>query len=282
MNNTVRSLVLDRDNVYTQLEIQYEKELGLAWYYMHPKPRPICTLTLIGEMQHWFSELQTSPRHDDLRYIVLASDVPGVFNLGGDLELFVSLIHARDRKGLLHYAKSCIDTLALNHNGIERGISTISLVQGDALGGGLEYAVSSDILIAERIAKMGFPEILFNLFPGMGAYSLLSRKIGNREAEKLILSGRIYSAEELFELGVVDVLAEDGHGEKEVYEYISREEKARNGITAFRKARKCTHPLSYEELKDVTDIWVDAALKLNNRDLRMMERLVTRQSAKSA
>jgi DSF synthase len=95
----------------------------------------------------------------------------------------------------------------------------------------------------------------------------------------MILSGPLHSAEELFEIGVVDILAEDGHGEKEVYDYISREDKARNGITASRAARKCTQPLSYEELRNVTEIWVDAALSLRPRDLRMMERLVKRQSA---
>ena len=44
---------------------------------------------------------------------------------------------------------------------------TIALVQGDALGGGFECALSFDVLIAERSAKMGLPEVLFNLFPGM-------------------------------------------------------------------------------------------------------------------
>ncbi|MDQ6966636.1 MAG: crotonase/enoyl-CoA hydratase family protein, partial [Mariprofundaceae bacterium] len=147
-------------------------------------------------------------------------------------------------------------------------------------GGGFEAAISSDVLIAERSSKMGFPEILFNLFPGMGGYSFLSRKVGHRLAEEMILSGRLYSAEELHGMGVVDQLAEDGYGEKAVYDYIHHEEKSRNGISAFRAARKCTNPLNYEELKDVTEIWVDAALNLRDRDLRMMERLVKRQTAK--
>jgi DSF synthase len=52
---------------------------------------------------------------------------------------------------------------------LDRDVTTIALVQGDALGGGFETALSSNVLIAERSAKLGFPEILFNLFPGMGA-----------------------------------------------------------------------------------------------------------------
>ena len=52
--------------------------------------------------------------------------------------------------------------------------TTISLVQGDALGGGFEAALCGDIIIAEKQARFGFPEVLFNLFPGMGAYNSCS------------------------------------------------------------------------------------------------------------
>ena len=277
---TLKSQSTPKQNAYTQLTIQHEEEYGLAWYHMHAMPRPCFTTVLLDEIHCFFSDINAMREYADVKYVVLGSEVSGVFNLGGDLSRFAHLIQEKDRNGLMEYAIACVDVLHLNHTGIERGITTISLVQGDALGGGFEAAISSDILIAERSAKMGFPEILFNLFPGMGAYSFLSRKVGHTVAEKMILSGRLYSAEELFDMGVVDVLAEEGQGEKEVYDYISREDKARNGITAFRAARKRTQALGYDELKEVTEIWVDAALNLGGRDLRMMERLVKRQSAK--
>jgi len=126
------------------------------------------------------------------------------------------------------------------------------------------------------------PEILFNLFPGMGAISFLSRKIGIAAAEKMILSGKLYSAEEVYNMGLIDVLAEDGEGEQAVYNYIKKENKTRNGFQAFRKAKKYCDPVTYDELEKITNIWVDAALQLGNKDLRMMERLVKRQSAKAS
>ncbi len=279
--NTARPLITGQENPYTQLEVNHEEEYGLVWFLMHAKPRACFTLELLDELNEAVSKLPYPGENNALRYLVLGSDAPAVFNLGGDLDRFADLISQQNREALLHYAKACIDALYSNSTAHGRNITTISLVQGDALGGGFEAAVSSDVLIAERSAKMGFPEILFNLFPGMGAYSFLSRKVGHKQAEKMILSGRLYSAEELYDMGVVDVLAEDGHGEKEVYDYISREDKTRNGITAFRAARKRTHPLTYEELREVTEIWVDAALNLRDKDLRMMERLVRRQSART-
>ncbi|MFQ5519266.1 MAG: crotonase/enoyl-CoA hydratase family protein [Mariprofundus sp.] len=263
------------------LDIQYDKSRNLAWYYTRPYPRPCCTPELIQDIQSWYSELIDSQmHHGDVKYIAIACNTPGIFNLGGDLNLFTKMIRNQDREGLLRYAIACIDTLYANHTGLGNNVTTISLVQGDALGGGLEFAMSSHVLVAERSAKMGMPEILFNLFPGMGAYSLLSRKVGSALAEKMILSGKIYSAEEMYDLGVVDILAEDGEGEQAVYAYIKKESHASNGYRAFRKSQQCCNPVPYDELKETKAIWVDAALKLEDNNLRMMERLIARQSSK--
>jgi len=216
-----------------------------------------------------------------VRYAVLASKVPGVYNLGGDLALFSRLIAAQDREALMGYATACIDALHLKMTGFGRGITHITLVQGDALGGGFECALAADVLVAERGSRMGLPEVLFNLFPGMGAYSILSRRIGPAPAERMILSGKVYSAEELHEMGVVDLLAEPGNGEMAVYDYIRQENRGRNSVQAMRAVRDYVNPIRYEELIHITEMWVDAALRLGPRDLRMMDRLVARQTLKA-
>lgn len=266
---------------YSSLEIKYEEELGLAWYFMHGFPRPCFTPELLGEILHWYGQLEYRQAAGEMKYVVMASRVPGVFNLGGDLNLFEQLIAEGNRDGLVRYALACIEPLFKFHTGLGCDMTTISLVQGDALGGGFEAAISGDVLIAEQSAKMGMPEILFNLFPGMGAYSFLSRKVGSAMAEKMILGGKLYSAEELFNMGIVDVLVPDGEGEQAVYDYIKRENRARNGFQALRKVKRYCNPVSYKELKAITMLWVDAALRLTPKDLRTMERLVRRQSAKN-
>src|SRR5438552_3484262 len=128
-------------------------------------------------------------------------------------------------------------------------------------------------MLEERRARMGLPEILFNLFPGMGAYSLLGRRVGIKRAEEMIFSGRIYTAAELHEMGVVDVLAEDGLGEAAVDDYICRNERRRNATQAVFSCRQHLNPISYDELLNITNIWVDAALRLEDRDLKLMSRL---------
>jgi DSF synthase len=153
----------------------------------------------------------------------------------------------------------------------------MALVQGDALGGGFETALSFDVVVAERSAKMGLPEILFNLFPGMGAYSFLSRRMDAMRAEKMIMGGQIFTAEQLHGMGLVDVLAEDGQGEAAVYDYIQKNAHRRNAHMAIYKTRRRVNPISYEELRDVVDIWVDAVFRLTPADLSKMARLTMAQ-----
>lgn len=281
----VRTTLQPQQNDYTQLTTYYDELNQVAWGYMNAEPRPCFTGTLLREIVDWFGDVARridDPDTADVNYVVVASGHPGVYNLGGDLNLFRQLIEARDRESLYKYAQACIRPLFLNALHLNRPhLKTITLVQGDALGGGFECALSGNVLIAERGTKMGFPEILFNLFPGMGAMTLLGRKIGYSKAEKVILSGKLYTAEEMYELGAVDVLVEQGGGEQAVYEFIRKEARQRNGALALRAARELSQPIAHDELMRIAELWVDAALRLESKDLRMMERLVARQTGKA-
>ena len=279
---------LGRFDGMSQLELSFDEQDKVLWCYMNPPGRPSVTLQLAresralqGSVQQLFRE-----RHNGepppIRYMVWSSKLPGVFNLGGDLRLFAELIRKRDRERLLEYAAACVDVVYANAVNLDLPLITVSLVRGDALGGGFEAAISSNLVIAERSAKFGLPEMLFNLFPGMGAYSLIARRIGSAQAERMILSGRIYSAEELYGLGLVDVLADDGKGEDAVYEYVEQYGRRHSAHCAVYNVRKRVNPMAYEELLDITHIWVEAALALEDGDLRRMERLAAAQDRRIA
>lgn len=281
----VRTTLHSEQNSYKQLTTYFDPHNQIAWGYMHAEPRPCFTPQLLRELLAWGNGMIDridDPAQQDVKYFVLASKVADTFSLGGDLNLFMQHIEARDRDALYRYAISCIDCSYAVHSHLNRpNVTSIALVQGQALGGGFESALAANILIAERGARMGLPEILFNLFPGMGAMTFLARRVGHHQAVRIIRSGKLYLAEELYEMGVVDVLAETGEGEAAVYEYVRREEKSRNGLLALRAAREVSQPASYEELVRITEIWVDAALRLEPKSLRMMERLVSRQTSKA-
>ena len=269
-----------------QLTARFDKDTRAMWSKWTADPRPCFNPALLADIRAYYAFLsQTEGRIEcdgeehAIDYVVLASGMPGVFNLGGDLDLFKQLIGAHDRAGLLRYGRACIDVLYRNYIAHELpGVTTVSLVQGECLGGGFEAALSSDVIVAEKGSRFGFPEILFNLFPGMGAYSFLDHKIGQKNAEALIASGKIYTAEEMQALGVVDAVAEDGQGEAEVAALIRKRSRSRNGLAALAATRRRVHSIAFEELLDVVQIWVDTALRINLRDLKLMQRLVSRQN----
>lgn len=266
-----------------QIKTHYDSKNRVAWLLMKGSPRPTFTPKLLKDIGDYFDSVKQDMQEtngEKYDYLVSGSNVEGVFNLGGDLALFCQLIRNNDREALFDYALKSTDLVYRNMTHLDVDLTTITLVQGDALGGGFESAISANVVVAERGVKMGLPEVLFNLFPGMGAYSILSRKIGCGATEKMILSGSIYSAEQLYDMGVVDILAEKGDGEIEVYKYIKAANRSQNTYRAMRKVKDICSQVSYQELLSIASIWADAALALTTRDLRIMERLVRRQNAK--
>jgi len=266
-----------------------ELDLGVSahdeaiWCHMRPDGPPSFTPTLLYELislrrllQRLFAGLRPG-ESAPVKYFVGGSHIPGIYNLGGDLNFFIRSIRSRDVDALRSYARDCVDVAYHMTMGFHLPVVTIALVQGDALGGGFEGALSFNVLIAEKRAKFGLPEILFNLFPGMGAFSFLSRKLDVTRAHKMILSGRVFSASELYDMGLVDILAEDGRGEEAVREYIAQNRRHHAVHRCVREVGMRVNPLSIEEMRDVTDIWAEHALRLQETDLRNMERLAAAQ-----
>jgi DSF synthase len=267
---------------YEQLYTRYDPQHRALWYLMRPTPRPCFTQQLLLDIHDCHRRLIEWVESGDPeavpRYMVGASMVPRYFNLGGDLSLFLACIEGDDADQLRSYALRCVELVWLNANNLNvPALTTLSVVEGDAFGGGFEAALSCNVLIAEKRARFGLPEVLFNLIPGMGAYQLLARRIGPAHAERMILSGKSYSAEECHELGIVDLLAEDGHGAEVAQQFMREHRKRAAAYGALMRVRNELAPISREGLHKVVDVWVEAAMKLGDRDLALMRRLVHSQ-----
>jgi DSF synthase len=263
-----------------QLDVRWDAPSETLWTWMTPVDRPNFNPAMLRDFQRWQAAIRDEFKGPGagLKYLVLGSRFPGVFNLGGDLDLFAGFISRGDRAGLVRYGRDCVSILHNNMNGLDLPIVTIALVQGNALGGGFEAMLSFNVIVAERGAKFGLPEIAFGLFPGMGAHCLLARKVGLAKAEQMMLSNRLYSAEEMHELGLVHILVDPGCGEEAVQAYIARNSRKQSGHRGIYRASAAVDPVPLAELEAVVDIWADAALSLTASDLKMMKRLVSAQS----
>jgi DSF synthase len=218
----------------------------------------------------------------EVDFWVTGSLVPEMYNAGGDLRFFVECIENGRREALRAYARACVDCVHAASRGFDTGAITLSMVEGSALGGGFEAALAHHFLLAQRDARMGFPEIAFNLFPGMGGYSLVARRSGMKLAEELIYKGESHTAEWYQQQGLVDVLFEPGQGYVATRTFIDTLQPKMNGVRAMLRARQRVLQLPRSELMDITEDWVDAAFCLQAKDVAYMQRLVQLQDRHTA
>ena len=280
MNNVEK---LQRTTKLDTIRVESTPNGAAHWMYMHSDiqwgVRPCFRTELMEDMWAFLTSitLRDSQRQPGvLRHVVLASDAMA-FNLGGDLNLFAQLIRDKNRQKLLEYARRCVDGVYHIHTGLGGDVRTIALLQGDALGGGLELALSCHTIVAEEGIGMGLPEVLFGLFPGMGAYSFLCKRVSPQLAEKIILDGTIYSSEEMHRMGIVDILVPKGQGEAAVEDLIRKQQRSPHSHLALNAVRNIAKPVGYNELMGITEVWVDTALALGDKSLRTMERIVKAQ-----
>lgn len=261
----------------------YDAQHATQWMHMHahgaPDTHPCFSERLLREMKRLQEQQRSRLASDEgqgIEHLVLASDAE-VFNLGGDLRLFSQLIRGGQRGRLLEYAKLCVEVAFNFHRLYEDRVHSIAVVQGDALGGGFEAALCCHTIIAEQGARFGFPEVLFNLFPGMGAYTFLTRRITSAAAERMMLDARVYDAEEMQAMGIVDVVVPKGQGIAAAQQTIKHHLRISNALRSMQTVRQACRPVSLDELLQVTGEWVDAAMRLDERGLRSMERLIRAQ-----
>ena len=264
------------------LEVEYDRTTASVWIHYKESAPPyysMQSLIDIASVRESVRDMFASGEVEKhpIRYFVMASRKPGVFKLGGDLAMFADSIRDQQRETLRGYAYACIDLVHGLYTAFDLPIITLAVVAGQALGGGLEGALACDYVLADETAMLGVPEVGFNTFPGMGAVSLLSRRLGNAGAEDMISSGRSYSGREAYELGVIDLVAKQGEAREAALAWMTehgQEHSRRLKITAMRRR---LFPVYYEDLKRITDLWVECSCDVTPQDIRHMERLASIQ-----
>ena len=141
-----------------------------------------------------FKELD---KDDSVRVIILTGEGDKAFSAGADIE-YMSKISPDESEV---YAKLGQEVTATIENVTK---PTIAAVNGFALGGGCEVAMSCDIRIASDNAKLGHPEVTIGIPPGWGGTQRLMRIVGIAKAKELVFSGKMIKASEAKEIGLVN------------------------------------------------------------------------------
>jgi DSF synthase len=276
----IRQAMPDQLFGLSELDVLHDAQNDALWTFMRPKDRPSFTPTMLADFEQWQSLIKQhfGPDRVPLRYLILGSRAPGVFCFGGDLALFHRLIRERNREGLAAYGYRCVEILDRNMHGLDLPLLTVGLVQGQALGGGFEALLSFDFIIAERHSTFGLPEITFGLFPGMGAHAILARKLGAAIADRIILSNETFTAQQMYDLGIVHHIAPEGEGVAAVRDFMAKSSRRHAGLVNARRAMRTAMPIEMAEYYRIVDLWADAALQLREQDLKLMQRLAGAQA----
>jgi DSF synthase len=262
-----------------RLEVEWDEPAGALWTFMRPRGRPTYSLELLDDLHAWQRGIAAmfDERPAELHYLLLGSRAPGAFDLDGDLAYFLAKIRARDRQALVDYGRSCVHVLHRNMQTLGLPMITIGLAQGDALNAGFELLLSFDLIIAERDARFGFPQAACGLFPATGACSIVARRVNAAFAEEMMLSGRLYSAEEMKQAGLVHMVVEPGQGIEAARHHMQHSRRRHSGALSIFKTGRAINPITPDELDGIVQIWADACLKLRERELAAMQRQIEAQ-----
>ena len=239
---------------------------GLRWEWRdgvveltldHEPLNEIGTL-LLGELEQFATAI------DGLAPItsacIITSARPGGFSVGGDLkELYNNALNLPPKKRVAGLRKF-IERIHKVANAIDAApFITLAAVHGLCMGGGLELALLCDLIVADKMARFGFPELRLGFIPGFGGIPRLRRDVGNSFIRDLLFTGRTVKAEAGHQAGLISHLAGEGYA-LEVARSMAQQ------ITKFDPeariaAKKFIKPIPYQELRKEVDLFC----KLFNR-----------------
>jgi enoyl-CoA hydratase/carnithine racemase len=205
-----------------------ELELGrVARLTLVNPPLNLVTRELLEELGAALRLLAAAP--GDVRAIVVTGTGERAFSAGSDVGEF------EDQRGAAGRERHELES------GVARQLArlpmpTIAAIEGNALGGGLELALSCDLRIASERARLGLPEVRLAVTPGVGGTQRLPRVVGAARARELILTGRIVDALEAERIGLVHEVVPAG--EAVARATVVAEEIALRGPLAVREAKR--------------------------------------------
>ncbi len=183
----------------SELVARKSEEDGVEILLLRNPPVNALSTALLGQLDQRVTELAADPK---VRAVILTGDGQ-YFSAGADLKematLDLSTAPQVVRRGHALFARIA-----------EFRTPVVAAINGLALGGGLELALSCDLRIAGESAKLGAPEVNYGLMPAYGGTQRLPRTVGIPKAKELIFTGAMISAAEALRIGLVNKMVPAG------------------------------------------------------------------------
>jgi len=178
---------------YKNILLSFEGEIGVLTIN-RAKALNALNIEVLKDIQMGIQEVKD---HSELRVLILTGSGEKAFVAGAD----IAEMKGMDSIEALNFSKLGHLTLKMFQE-LDRPV--IAAVNGYALGGGTEIALACDFIFASENARFGLPEVTLGIFPGFGGTQRLPRLIGKGRAKELILTGKMITAQEAFQMGIVN------------------------------------------------------------------------------
>jgi enoyl-CoA hydratase len=177
--------------------IIYEKSEGIATITLNrPEALNAFSKEVVEEILQALEDIR---RDENVRVVVLTGAGEKAFSAGADIKAMIGINPLKARELSLMGEKLCA-----SFENLEKPV--IAALNGYALGGGMEVAMSCDIRIAAENVRMGQTEINIGLIPGWGGTQRLTRLVGRGKAKELVFTGRMIDARTAEQLGIVNMV----------------------------------------------------------------------------
>jgi DSF synthase len=264
-----------------EVQLDYESPIKTLWVTIKPELKPVFTLPLLdslGKIQRAIHALWGAPEQyhgAPVRFLAFRGTGP-FFTLGGDLDFYLDCLARNDRAALTEYARLSTEGAILNASGLNGLVVTMATIHAKAIGGGIDAPRSCNVMIAEEQATFVYPEIKFNHFP-ITAVAVLSRRMGQRAAEALLLSGEEMSATAFMAAGALEAVVPAGTGEAWLRKYAADSLPVHAAKTALFSAFNRRSGDMREELAYLGQIWTDCMMKLSPSAISKLQRIAATQ-----
>ena len=271
------------DSCGHSLTLSYRPELALIELALGCPTTPTFSIYTLEAFKEAIDDIRLCCRRtvSPFRYVNLISTQPGVFSMGGDLQTIARLAREQNLTETLSFGHNAAFIIHQLWDGFGLDLITTACVSGKAYGAGFEAALACNRMVAHRDATFCLPESRFGLFPGMGATSLLERRLGRPAMEAMIEDRRIVTAEAAFRDGLIEQLT-DGDPVAAELDAIAAGGLSRwSMLMDQQRARRAREAFSLDEVLATTTRWAESVVSLEPDALAALNRVANAQKARS-
>lgn len=214
------------------------------------------------------------------RYLLLTSASSGIFSMGGDLQTIAELAAAQDRAGARDYGRKAAHVIHRLYDGLGLGLVTTACVGGKAFGAGFEAVLACHRAVVRPNASFCLPESRFGLFPGMGATSLLARRLGRDATDTLLRERTVVTAADAFGRGLVAAVVDDPVA-SELADATAGGEGRWLQLREAADDRRRREGFTLDEVLDTTARWAERVVSMSQADRQALRRVARVQKARS-